>query len=301
MLRTERFADAASLAVAAGNMSSGHARTLEVIRANADLAGRFLGTQVVDRLCSGRELATDWPGSNLHVEAALLSHDPVNKGLARSRIRAALNNFVAVSREAEATGTRHDITAAAVADLAMAALNVDGPAGAVEILQRAHPKEFVRDVAGKLCGRLADAGRHEDIYGLCVPRRRNKPIHAAVAETLFDYNLTPPPGVLRTLVRTLSSRRTPYRRLGEIDDESDTRGVLWVVTHGLRSGYIKGPEAQRILDIHLPASIADTAGDRTYTPLQISSLLGHALRAQLTHGTLASDDVARRAMIRTCG
>ena len=86
MLREGRNAEAALLAVKAGDMSSGHSRKVKLFRTHADLTARFLGADVVDALCSGRELATGWPGSNLHVEAELLSHINQFKDMARSRL-----------------------------------------------------------------------------------------------------------------------------------------------------------------------------------------------------------------------
>lgn len=141
MLREGRNSDAALLAVKAGDRSSGHSRTIKVFRSHPDLTARFLDAGVIDALCSGRELATDWPGSNLHVEAALLSFVEQFHDMARSRIRSARNNFVAISRLHEEHGDGHNITAEEAADLAMAVTNVDGPSGALQFMRRWRPKD----------------------------------------------------------------------------------------------------------------------------------------------------------------
>jgi len=152
-LRRGRNADAALLAVKVGTLSSGHSRTMTILRSHTDLAGRFLDDEAVDALCAGRELATDWPGSNLHVEAALLSHVDRLKDLARNRIRSALDNFRAILElpdDGHPFLHRH-VTADALADLALAEVNINGPDAGVQLL----PSE-----PGRVCALRGDgAGR----------------------------------------------------------------------------------------------------------------------------------------------
>lgn len=302
MLRVGRNAEAALLAVAAGDMSSGHSRKITVFRTHSDLTAKFLGADVIEDLCASRELMVDWPGSNLHVEAALLSHVEQFQDMARSRARSAFSNFVAILKESVDTNDRRlkdDVTANEVADVAMAVINTDGPEGALEFLTRWRPPGFVRQVAGKLCARLADAGRYGDLVGLCSPGPRCRTVQAAVAETMFEYNITPPDDVIETLVQMVRRRRRPFKRIGEIDRDPDLRGVVWVLVHGLKSGHINGAEALKVLDIHLPKHLPDGAGSdlRRHSQRPTSALLGHALRARLTGRDLTLKDVASAKML----
>jgi hypothetical protein len=299
MLRARRNSDAALLAVRAGHLSAGHSRKIKIFRVHSDLTARFLDADTVDALCSGRELATNWPGSNLHVEAALMSHVEQFKDMARSRLRSAFNNFVAILRlrETEPAHKRNRVGVDQVADLAMAAVNIDGPEGGLEFLNRWRPKEFIRDAAAKLCARLADAGRDDDLSGLCSSRRPLPPVQAAVAETMFDYNITPPEAIIGRLAEMVAKRRQPFRRTGGLDNEPDVRGVVWVLVHGLRSGDLSEAEALRILDIHLPSHLADGAGSRIYTQFPTSLLLGFALRARLDSSTLSMKDLASEKLL----
>ncbi|MEV5554369.1 hypothetical protein AB0L44_11965 [Nonomuraea wenchangensis] len=302
MLRAGRNADAALLAVKAGDMSSGHSRKMALFRAHSDLAARFLNVDVVEALCSGRELATDWPGSNLHVEAALLSHIDRFKGLARSRLRSALNNFVAILKlpEDEQPRLRKDITAKEVADLAMAATNVDGPKGGIDFMSRWGPEDFVRKVAAKLCARLADAGRYDDLAGLIVTGKRHEHVQAAVAETMFKYNIVPTDETTEALAKMLGRRKESFKPARDVlhYEPVDVRGVVWGLVHALRAGHLTNAEALRILNIHLPDHLPDSVGSRLTTVSLSSLLLAYALRAHLAGNILKVEDVASEKLLK---
>ena len=300
MLRVGRNADAALLAVKAGDMSSGHSRKMKVFRTHTDLTARFLDADVIDALCSGRELATDWPGSNLHIEAALLSHFDQFKDLARSRLRSAFNNFGAILRlpNDERSRLRSNITADDVADLAMVATNIDSPEGGFQFMARWRPKGFVRRVAAKLCVRLADAGRYDDLAVLIVTGKRHHHVQAAAAETMFEYNIIPPVNATNALVKMLRKRKKPFKRVRAVfDDDPDLRGIAWALVHGLRAGELSDAEALRILNIHLPAHLPDSAGSRLNSLSLSSLLLGYALRARLAGNPLKVENVASEKLL----
>uniref|UniRef100_UPI00155AB473 hypothetical protein n=1 Tax=Rhodococcus opacus TaxID=37919 RepID=UPI00155AB473 len=300
MLRAGRNADAALLAVRAGDMSSGHSRKMKMFRTHTDLVGRFLGADVIDALCSGRELATDWPGSSLHVEAALYSQIDHFQDTSRGRMRTAVNNFVAILNlpETERARLKNQISANEVADLAMTAINIDGPAGAVDFMCDWRPESFVRRVAVKLSARLADAGRHDDLAGLVTAEKRHMYVQAAVAETMFDYNLTPPDDATEALVTMVGTRRKPFPTHRSFSNEPDVRGVVWALVHGLRIGVVSDAEILRILDIHLPERVADGIGSRLSTLPVTSLILAFALRARVTGAPLAVDNVASDDLVK---
>ncbi|MEU9890347.1 hypothetical protein [Sphaerisporangium sp. NPDC051011] len=302
MLRAGRNTDAALLAVKAGNMSSGHSRKMALFRTHTDLAARFLDADVVEVLCSGRELATDWPGSNLHVEAVLLSHIDRFKDLARSRLRSAFNNFAAILKlpEDEKSRLRKNITAKEVADLAMAATNVDGPKGGLDFMSRWDSESFVRKVAAKLCVRLADAGRYDDLAGLILSGKRHEHVQAAAAETMFKYNIVPTDEAAEALAKMLGRRKEPFKPARDVlhYEPVDVRGVVWGLAHGLRVRRLSDAEALRILDIHLPDHLPDGAGSRLTTLSLSSLLLAYALRARLTGDILKVEDVASEELLK---
>ncbi|MGH3428401.1 MAG: hypothetical protein ACRDQZ_12680, partial [Mycobacteriales bacterium] len=149
------------------------------------------------------------------------------KDMARSRLRSAYNNFGAILRlpENERPRLRNNITANEVADLAMVATNIDGPAGGLHFMQHWRPEDFVRSVAARLCTRLADAGRYDDLAGLIVTGKQHEHVQAAVAETMFEYNLIPPDEATEALVKMLGGRKKPFERAhNAFDHEPDVRG-----------------------------------------------------------------------------
>lgn len=299
MLRARRNEDAALLAVAAGDMSSGHSRKIKIFRENSDLTARFLDADVVDNFCSGRELATEWPGSNLHVEASLLSAIEQFQDMARSTLRAAHNNFVAILRLPDGEGGHlsTNIGFEEVADLALAATNIDGAKGGIQYLSLWRSKEFVRRVANRLCTRLADAGRYQVISELVTSHQR-RPVHAAASEVLYEYNIVPTDLVIDALVKSVGVRRKPYRQFDGISTQPDIRGVVWILAHGLKFDRIDPDDVLRILDIHLPERLPDWAASMgaSYSPM--SSLLAYALRSRLTTGTLTKEDVASDELLK---
>lgn len=294
-LRRGRNADAALLAVKVGALSSGHSRTMTILRSHTDLAGRFLDDEAVDALCSGRELATDWTGSNLHVEAALLSHVERLKDLARNRIRSAMDNFEAILAlpEGERPSLQRHVTADAVADLALAAVNLDGPEAGVELLCSWSPDEFVHSAAIVLAGRLGDAGRDDDLAGLVLCGGASPGVRMAVATAMFDHGITPPAEVTAALVTDLKERTTPFRWTSRpIEQDLDVREVVWTLVHALRHKLLNEAETLVLLDIHLPAYLPDGAGGRLYGLSLANLLLAHALRAHFLGASLAVETVA---------
>jgi hypothetical protein len=302
MLRVGRFPDAALLAVKAGETSSGHSRKMKMFRSHPDLTAMFLSPDAVEGLCSSRELATSWPGSNLHVEAAMLSGIGQFRDLARSRRRSAFNNLAALLRLPEddnaPRSSRRDIGAAEVADIAMAAANIGGPAELAGFLRRWSPESFAGDVASRLCSRLADAGRYEELSQLAVAGAGMEHVQLAVARTLYDCNVAPDSEATAALTQMLRDRSEPFDDQQRFLSEVDVRGGVWTLVHALRAGLISEPDALRILDIHLPATIEDHAGSR-WPPLPpTSALLGHALRARLTCRPLTVESIASEVISR---
>ena len=300
-LRSTRNTDAALLAVKAGEMSAGHARRMQMYRKNVDLTAAFLAPAVVESLCSGRELATDWPGSNLHVEAALLSYLQSSSETARSRYHSAVNNMRAILqlRQRDQRKLNADIDAHAVADLATAALNLEGPAAATAFVERWRPSEFVREVGGKLFARMGDAGRDTEISEAILAAKK-KYVRLAAAEISFEYGIQLSPNASAVLVRMLRARQKPFKPHGRgYHPETDVRGVVWALLHGLKHRQLDHGEALRILDVHLPRHLPDRVGESWHGLPVTSTLLGYALRSRLAGTALSVESIASKSMVDT--
>lgn len=282
-LRASRNSDAALLAVKAGTLSSGRARRMKMFRANPDLAAMFLERDVIDSLCSGRELTVEWPGSNLHVEALMLSHLRERRDLSRTRFTSSYNTISAILR-LDGEGKRQlqaQIGSDEVADLAFAKANLDGPRGVFEFLAGWRPHDFVREVTAKFASRLADAGRIDELSELIVLAGSRKHIQIGVIETMFEYGISPSDDGTRALAAMLAERRDPFKHeRGRFVYDADLRGVSWALLHAVQIEAITDAEALRILDIHL-VPLGNHVGERWHGLPPTGCLLGHALRARL--------------------
>lgn len=292
-LRSGRNADAALLAVRAGEMSAGHARRMQLYRKNTDLTAAFLAPAVVESLCSGRELATNWPGSNLHVEAALLSYLPAMREVAFTRFHSSFNNMRAVLQiqRQDQAGFSADIDADDVTDLAIAALNLEGPAAAAAFVERWRPPWFAREVAEQLFARMGDAGRDEDV-SLAIAAARKKYVRLAAADIAYDYGIQISSQASSALAQMLLARQKPFKaRRGASDSGTDLRGVVWALLQGLKHGHIDNNDALRILEVHLPRHLPDHVGERWHGVPVTSSLVGYALRSRLTRSPLSVESI----------
>lgn len=292
-LRARRNSDAALLAVKAGTLSSGHARRMKMFRSNPDIAARFLDRDVVDSLCSGRELTAHWPGSNLHVEALMLSSLAERRDLGRARFTASYNTISAILRlDGQARRELHaEITSEEIAALAFAITNLEGPSAGVRFLAGWRPNGFVREVSAKFASRLADAGRTDELSELVVLAASRKHIQVGVIDTMFDYGVVPSDAAATALAEMLSNRKRPFRHeRGPYVYDTDLRGVSWALLHALRVAAVTNAEALRILDVHL-VPLGNHAGEHWSGLLPTSCLLGHALKARLSDQILSLEDV----------
>ncbi|GAB3821941.1 hypothetical protein GCM10028799_34750 [Kribbella italica] len=299
-LRAKRNSDAALLAVRAGTLSSGHSRRMKMFRSNPDIAARFLDRDTVDGLCSGRELTANWPGSNLHVEALMLSSLVDRRDLGRARYTASRDTIHAVLR-LEKSARRElgvVITHEEIADLALTITNLEGPGAGVRFLARWRPHGFVHEVSAKLASRLADAGRIEELSELVVLAGFHKHMQIGVIEAMFDYGITPSNEATAALIDMLRDRQVPFRRQrAPYAYDRDLRGVTWALLHAVRIGAVTDAEALRILDIHLEP-LGNRAGEHWSGLPSTSCLLGHALSARLSGQSLELKDVVTPALFK---
>ncbi|WP_392543917.1 hypothetical protein [Oryzobacter telluris] len=299
-LRARRNSDAALLAVKAGTLSSGHARRMKLLRSNPDIAARFLDRDVVDALCSGRELTADWPGSNLHVEALMLSSLEDRRDIGRARFTASYGTIGAILQlDKSARRDLHaEITSDEIASLALAITNLDGAGAGVRFLAGWRPSDFVREVSAKFASRLADAGRTDELSELVVLAASRKHIQLGVIETMFDYCVAPSDGATHALAEMLSAREKPFvHERGSYLFDKDLRGVAWAMLHAVRLAAVTNSEALRILDVHL-VPLGNHAGEHWSGLLPTSCILGHALRARLSGNPLGLEGLVSPELMK---
>nr|WP_127891584.1 hypothetical protein [Streptomyces sp. S10(2018)] len=299
-LRAGKEWEAARLAVKAGSLAGGHSRRLHLLRANTDLAGAFLEASTIEDIVANRSLAADWPGSNLHVEGALLSFASGQADFARSRLRSAADWLRAWVRQPEDEDgpRRHQVTAADIAEVAFGLLNTDGEDACVEYLNRWRPNRVGFESGVIITTRLVDAGRIEELEALGRAASRCKYLQFAVAFAAWHANLVCHKPLAKRLVRMLRRQRRSVslrRHTGFGEENKALPAVGWIVAMGLRYSLMSNEEAEKILCLNLPDNLGRSAGsrfsDNTLTLLCAFALLSVARRQPFDVDEFAGDDI----------
>lgn len=263
-LRQRAYLPAARLALRAGAQGSGHSRLLRLLRENSDLAGTFLDPQTIEDLVATRDLAGDWPNSNLLHEGALLSFAPSQQDYARSRLRSAIEWTVAWVNAPREEHERNGVTAEDIAEITIGLLNVDGAAAAVEFLQRWRPTHLAVKPAAIIAARLAQQGRDGEIRDLLQTQDASEHVLLGVASSAAQAGLILDPQALERCVAMLRARGGPDDRPTARPAEHDAPDILyavcWAVALGTRHGLLARPEAVSILAPYLPTRLPAGAG-----------------------------------------
>ena len=263
-LRQRAYLQAARLALRAGAQGASHSRLLRLLRENSDLAGTFLDPQTIEDLVATRDLAGDWPNSNLLHEGALLSFAPSQQDYARSRLRSAIEWTIAWVNAPREEHETNGVTADDIAEIAIGLLNVDGADAAVEFLQRWRPPHLAVKPAAVIAARLAQQGRDREIRDLLQTEHASEHVLLGVASSAAQAGLTLDPKALERCVAMLRARGGPddqpaaaHTRHGDPDI---LHAVCWIVALGTRHGLLTRPEAVSVLVPYLPARLPAWAG-----------------------------------------
>jgi hypothetical protein len=263
-LRRRAYLSAARLALRAGAQGSGHSRLLRLLRENSDLAGTFLDPQTIEDLVATRDLAGDWPNSNLLREGALLSFAPSQQDYARSRLRSAIEWTAAWVNAPRGEHEPNGVSAEDIAEIAIGLLNVDGAAAAVEFLQRWRPLRHAVKPAAIIAARLAQQGRDGDISNLLQIEDASEHVLLGVASSAAQAGLILDSQALERCVAMLRARGGPddqpaAPRAGH-EDPDILHAICWIMALGTRHGLLTRPEAVSILARYLPARLPAGAG-----------------------------------------
>ena len=161
-LRSERYVEAAKLALMGGWREAGQSRRRSLLQDSTDLVATLFAIDII------QDLMSDWPGSSFLYEACLLSGIENQLGEARSRLRLAREWFRAQSQLPLDDRTHPKPSPTDVAQLAIAELNIHGADHAAKVIWT-ELKSFAidspvrpfssSDVARIVASRLVDHGR----------------------------------------------------------------------------------------------------------------------------------------------
>lgn len=293
-LRAGMSPAAGRLALKAGNLAAGHGRRKELIRQNPDLAAEFLDPSLLEHLIATRALAGEWPGSDLVIEASLLSTASGQQALARNRLRSAVEWTKAwVDRSILADEESH-VRVSDIAELAWAYINTDGPQACIEFLARWTPRTIGFDAGIVVARRLADVGRVDDLQELTGGSKPLKYLQLAVAQASWESDIDLSTQTVRRIVKMLERHKHAIElsndRSDYVNPTPGLDGIWWIVALGTRFDLLDKADGVRILDLYLPESIGATGS--WYHGKTESILRGFAIRSRLEDRDIDADAIA---------
>lgn len=210
-LKQKRYADAAKLALRAGEEVAGDYRQLELLIKNIDIIAPLQSQQRVQELAFRRMLRSAWEGSENVYSAALLSSVEDFKGEAIGYLRAAENWLRLYFDERKKNkDNRHEerLKDEDIVELAFAHFNLFGPKRVVDYILSWRPPEVVFRVARLFIRRLVDAGKFKAIDEISRIGHHNQYFTIAIADELIAVGKFPPADSLGLCLSLLIHKRT---------------------------------------------------------------------------------------------
>lgn len=160
-LQQGRHVAAAKLALKVGGEVAGKARQNTLIQQNTDIASVLLASDRIEEMVSRRTFGGGYIGSHHAYEAVLLAGNDDLVPEARSRLRMAWESLVAWSKLPPKRREEESIEDADIAELAIGALKLRGPADAAQFMKGWKPKSTVLRATKLVAARLADVGDYK--------------------------------------------------------------------------------------------------------------------------------------------
>ncbi|GAA1526236.1 hypothetical protein GCM10009690_31930 [Brevibacterium permense] len=298
-LRGDHVSAAAQLALRLGELTAGRTRRLQLICDNTDLSAQFLDPRVLEQLVATRAVMSEWPGSNLLYEAALLAGAPGQSDQARNRLRSSVTWVRAWTQQAARDQTESHVSAKDVMQIAWGLLNTEGPTTCIDYLRRWKPRTLAFDVGVLVARRLADAGRETDLEALALSAR-GKYTKFAIAQVCAERNLVMPAKIVSHLLKPVLKRTKPVRPSQRADEvwnlpfnqlvHEGLTAVIWLLTRALATQLISTDDALRVLDLYLPDDLGHRTGEWHHRDIW-QPILGFALQASLKGRKLTATEI----------
>ncbi|MES2665870.1 MAG: hypothetical protein V4712_07195 [Pseudomonadota bacterium] len=299
-LRSEQYAKVAKLAFRTANVEAAESRQLGLISQNPDLAARFLTREAAAELVGRRKIGGgSWRGSDNAHQAALFAGYDRFHGDAIGRLQTAwawLDNYLRRRREAESKGGHVDLSDEIVA-MAWARLELRGPESCAGFLRSWTPRN-VSFVAGRtICGRLADAGRYDELQAVVEAAGNDIFLGLAGTLELNRIGLTSSAATIRRLCRILADRRVDIGRLGPRDHErTEAVAVVALSVAALQARAVPQRAIAKLLNRYVPSKAGHELDSNWHDPSgrRDALLKGFALRAILNGSPLTADRLRER-------
>jgi hypothetical protein len=209
-LRQQRYADAAKLALRAGEEVAGDKRQLELLAKNVDLIAPLQNEEKVQELAFRRMLRGGWDGSENVYSAALLSSVEGFKGEARGYLRAANNWLRLYFDEREKSDKKHPqerLKNDDIVELVFTRFNLFGVSKAVDFILSWKPPQVIYRITQEFIRRLIDAGNFDAIDEISLAGSRNQYLMIALAFELSKVARFPSADSLELCLTLLTTNR----------------------------------------------------------------------------------------------
>jgi hypothetical protein len=291
-LRAERYADAAKLALKAGEETAGDRRQQELLQENTDLAAVFMEPDRIQEIVSRRTFGGGWIGAHHAYEAGLLSHITAFQGDARSRLRMANEWLANRSRLSEAERVKDEIHDEDIAEIAIAQFNINGPNACAAEIRRWTPRDVSYRAGCIVARRWIDHGRYDALGRLAISATNNIYLLLAINFELRAVHRNPPKETVERALRLVLKKRVKITGRSFENKGTDIQAIIALVesayTYRLRDNEI----LVSLLDRYLPDIPTYDLTSR-YGGHRFPLLKAYALRAALRGKDLKLLDLAR--------
>ena len=302
-LRAGRFADAAKLALKAGQETTGDTRQHTLLHDNTDLAATFLEPGRIQEIVSRRTfrrvtIATQeeghektWTGSHHAYEASLLSYHPDFRGDARSRLRMSYEWLLNWSRLPEEERKQEKVADEDIAEIALVHFNLHGPEACAAELRRWKPREVAYRVGRIVARRLVDQGRYDDLEKLAFAATNNSCLLLAINLELRVLHRHPPRKSVERVLRLVFSKHVQIKESNPLASKT----VLPTITALIESASVYQLQTNDVLASVLRRYLPETppgGWSSPYDGRRSSLLRAYALQAALKDECLQIVDLA---------
>jgi hypothetical protein len=267
-LKQKRYADAAKLALRAGEEVAGDKRQLELLIQNVDLIAPLQSPQRVQELALRRMLRGSWDGSANVYSAALLSYVEEFKGEARGFLRSASNWLKLYleerSKNEDKIHSEKQLKEDDIVEMAVAHFHLYGASKLVDFIWGWQPPEVVFQITCLFIKRLIDAGNFTAVDEISQLGCRNQYLMVAIADELMAVGKFPSTDAMRQCLSLLAHKRvripkpTEYRR--------EQRFTSAIISFAEASSAIGLSQTQilRVLNHYLPQRGFGLVSDKHY-------------------------------------
>lgn len=291
-LRAKRYADAAKLALKAGEETAGDRRQQELLQENTDLAAVLMEPDQIQEIVSRRTFGGGWIGAHHAYEAGLLSHFSAFQGDARSRLRMAYEWLRNWSRLSKAEQVRDKIDDRDIAEIAIARFNIDGPEACAAEMRRWSPRDVSYRVGCIVARRWIDHGRYDALGQLAVSATNDIYLLLAINFELRAVHRSPPKETIGRALRLVLHNRVKIIGRSFDNKGTDIQAIVALVESAYAYHLRDNEVLASLLDRYLPDIPSYDLTSR-YGGHRFPLLMAYALRAALRGKDLKLLDLAR--------